>query len=160
MTTTNLIVVGVDGTPGSRAALDVALDEGVARGATVEVVTVWAVGSAYDGEGAVTTPELARAAASSLQDEIVQQALAERTERPTVAQTVLPGYAGNALVERSDGAAMIVVGSGRKGVMSRAFIGSTSEHVVRHARGPVLVVPDPQRVEHHAAHATVATSSE
>lgn len=160
MTTTNgLIIVGLDGTPGSRTALDIALDEGIARGATVEVVTVWTVGTPYDG-ATLHDPETARASASAMQDRVLEENLAGRERRPVVAQTLVAGYAGPALVERSQGAAMVVVGNGRKSAVSRAFMGSTSEHLVRHAHSPVLVVPDPDRILHQDGHHAIAAAAD
>lgn len=44
----------------------------------------------------------------------------------------------------AEGADMIVVGSHRRGLMGRAILGSVSDHVVREAACPVLVVPAPQ----------------
>ncbi|MBA2523381.1 MAG: universal stress protein, partial [Solirubrobacterales bacterium] len=37
----------------------------------------------------------------------------------------------------------LVVGTGRKGTLRRTLLGSVSEFCVRHARCPVVVVPDP-----------------
>lgn len=42
-------------------------------------------------------------------------------------------------------AAMIVMGSHGRGALYRAFVGSVSEQVLREARIPVLIVPDPAR---------------
>ena len=52
------------------------------------------------------------------------------------------GEAGEAIVEaaRSEQADMVVVGSHGRGSVSRFFLGSVSDFVVRHAVSPVLVV--------------------
>lgn len=144
-----LIVVGVDGSPASRAALDFALQEGLARGATVEVVSAWVLSSPYEGLDHATTFEEGRDTAATTQDRVVAAATEGLTTLPVISQEVVHDYAGKTLVERSDGAAMIVVGSGRKGAVTRAILGSVSEYVVRHAACPVVVVPDPERVVHH-----------
>ena len=56
---------------------------------------------------------------------------------------VWEGEAGPAIVEAaaSEGADLIIVGSHRRGPVGRILLGSVSEHVVRNARCPVLVVP-------------------
>jgi nucleotide-binding universal stress UspA family protein len=50
-------------------------------------------------------------------------------------------------VEAAHDAALLVVGSGRKSLVARALLGSVSEYCVRHSRVPVVVVPDPARLE-------------
>lgn len=148
-----VVVVGIDGSAGSRAALDFALREGVRRGATVEVVTTWLQGSP------LTTPldGFAMAAAyqdlddqerlaHAVQDQMLAEALAGMDEKPAIARVVLPTYSGATLVEAGDKGQLLVVGSGRKGVLSRALLGSISAYCVRHSRVPVVVVPDPARV--------------
>jgi hypothetical protein len=60
---------------------------------------------------------------------------------------VLQNYGGHALVEAAHDAAMLVVGSGHKSLVARALLGSVSEYCVRHAKVPVVVVPDPARLE-------------
>jgi nucleotide-binding universal stress UspA family protein len=78
------------------------------------------------------------------QREVVAQDLVERGRRIGVTVTFLiwEGDPGESIVEaaRSEHADLIVVGShGRSGV-GRALIGRVSDHVVRHAPCPVLVV--------------------
>jgi nucleotide-binding universal stress UspA family protein len=51
------------------------------------------------------------------------------------------GSAAGAVFEASDGASLIVVGTRGHGRFARAFLGSTSRQVVRHASCPVVVVP-------------------
>lgn len=145
---TGVVVVGVDNSPGARAALDFALEEGIARGATVEIITAWVWSSPYEGIEKASTVEEAHAAALAMQDQVVQAALDWLPTRPVIAQSIVHEYAGKELVKRSESALMLIVGSGRKGPMSRALIGSVSQYCARHAAAPVLVVPDPIRVEH------------
>jgi len=52
------------------------------------------------------------------------------------------GDAGESIVEASEAetADLIVVGTHGRGAVGRLFLGSVSDHVVRHARCPVMVV--------------------
>jgi nucleotide-binding universal stress UspA family protein len=60
----------------------------------------------------------------------------------TVSLLVWEGDPGESIVEvaRAEAPEMVIVGSRAKGVMGRFGIGSVSDHVVRHAPCPVLVV--------------------
>ena len=141
------IVVGVDGSAGSKAALAFALQEGLARRATVEVVTTWLMGPAISDIATATTVEEEEQKARECQDDTLREVLEGFAERPTISQVVLQSYGGHALVEAAHDAALLVVGSGRKSLVARALLGSVSEYCVRHARVPVVVVPDPARLE-------------
>jgi nucleotide-binding universal stress UspA family protein len=149
-TQAGFIVVGVDGTHAARAALELALDEGVAHGCAVEVVTAWLWTSPYAGMNTVTSIAEGHRVAAAIQDQALQSA-SKRADVPVISRTVVHEHAGRALVERSDGARMLVVGSARKGGVRRAVLGSTSEYCVRHAPVPVVVVADPSRVKHRQA---------
>jgi nucleotide-binding universal stress UspA family protein len=52
------------------------------------------------------------------------------------------GDAGESIVEAAEAEAadLIVVGTHERGAVGRLFLGSVSDHVVRHARCPVMVV--------------------
>jgi nucleotide-binding universal stress UspA family protein len=52
------------------------------------------------------------------------------------------GDAGEGIVEaaEAESADLIVVGTHERGAVGRLFLGSVSDHVVRHARCPVMVV--------------------
>ena len=143
-----VIVVGVDHTRAARAALEFALDEGLAHGSAVEVVTAWLWTSPFEGMNHVTSLAEGRAVAEAAQDAVIRGILDARAARPVVSRTVVHGNAGRALVERCEGARMLVVGSSRKGTLSRALLGSVSAFCLRHAVAPVVVVADPGRVEH------------
>ena len=144
------IVVGVDGSHGSKAALAFALAEGLARGATVEVVTTWLLGPAISDIATATTFEEEQVKAQRCQDAALAEVLADFGEKPVISRVVLQSYGGHALVDAAHDAALLVVGSGRKSVIARALLGSVSEYCVRHSRVPVVVVPDPARLQGEA----------
>jgi len=144
------VVVGVDGTAGSRAALAFALEEGLARGVTVEVVTTWLLGPAISDIAVPSTFEEEQAKAERCQEVALAAVMPDLQRQPVVSRVVLHSYGGHALVDAAHDAAMLVVGSGRKRLLARALLGSVSEYCVRHATVPVVVVPDPSRVQDDA----------
>ena len=154
--TSGFIVVGVDHTQGSRLALDFAMREGVAHGLAVEVVTAWQGASPDAGNG---TSASARGGAVEMQDMAVRESLGRLSGAPMVTQVVVHDFAGKVLTQRCEGASMLVLGSGRKGALSRSLLGSVSEYCVRHAPVPVVVVPDPERTNHIPPPTDVASTS-
>lgn len=146
------VIVGVDGSPGSIAALRFALEEGLARRSAVQVITTWLVGPPM--QDPVTDARYAEEAdaARRLQDAAVLAATTDMVELPVITRVVVHDVGGSTLIDAAREGSVLVVGSGRKGALSRAFLGSVSEFCVRHASVPVVVVPDPARL---AAPATV-----
>jgi nucleotide-binding universal stress UspA family protein len=143
------------GTDGSDIALAAAARAGELFG-TVESVTVLAVAGTTPGddaggiEGSAESPEeidrdLANqhAAASAAIDAVVAQL--PEDWRPKVVRRVEAGDPGPMLtwVAEQEGSDAIVVGSHGHGRFKRLVLGSVSEHVVRHAPCPVLVVRQP-----------------
>jgi len=140
------IVVGLDDTAGARAALRFALEAGVARGVPVEVVTTFVVDMTVRDR---VTPELIAEEARDVrreQDRIVTEVASEVSARPVISQVVLHDVGGAPLLEAARDAAMLVVGSGRRRPLDEMPLASVSEYCVRHARVPVVVVPDPSRL--------------
>jgi nucleotide-binding universal stress UspA family protein len=152
-----VIVVGVDGSPGSDAALDFALSEGLARGCAVEVVTGWLPSSPSDGLGHPSKLAEGRAVMVAMQDAALAAALARLGATPPVSRYVVHDYAGRVLVARSEHASIVVVGGGAQNPSSRKSVGSVAEYVVRHAVAPVVVVPDPARARRRASRDSVVT---
>lgn len=140
------IVVGVDGSPGSRAALDHALRDAARRDALVEVVS------------AITPPEiwmpLAGPPAISLDDiwegirqradETVREVTGQLGEifpqLPSVTITATTGSAAEALLHAARGAELLVVGSRGHGGFSSMLLSSVSLQCALHAPCPVTVV--------------------
>jgi nucleotide-binding universal stress UspA family protein len=141
MNSPNLIVVGVDGTEGSRRALRWALTEAGRRGAEVEAVTVWTWEGLEGPMLALTNPSARREHADRMSAREVDRALAQCPTRVTVHRTVVEGYPTKRLVEAARHGRLLVVGSHGHGRLHRAVLGSIRATCVRRARCPVVVVP-------------------
>jgi nucleotide-binding universal stress UspA family protein len=145
---TERIVVGVDGSDPSRAALRWALTEGRLRSATVEAVHAWDVPMIYGPVGVgfpYDTQGLDRAA-HELLDQIVEEVSKEVADQAgaaavTVERTVTPGGPATGVLDAAEDADLIVVGRRGAGGFQRLLLGSVSDHVARHATCPVVVLP-------------------
>lgn len=136
------IVVGVDGSPGSIAALRWAVAEGQIRGATVEAVHVFHV--PYGGGSPVMPlmldPEEFRASAAAELAKVVKEVDDSGLIAPII-ETTLEGAASSTLIEAGADAAMIVVGARGHGGLTGMLLGSISRQVSEHASVPVVIVP-------------------
>jgi nucleotide-binding universal stress UspA family protein len=137
------LIVGVDGSPGSAAALRWAVADAAARGAIVEVVHAWEPPVLYGpAAGASEVPYDVQAvldAGEKLADDMVAEAAGTsgvRTESRVVADSPAGG-----LLDAAKGADIIVVGRRGMGGFRRLLLGSVSDRVARHATGTVVVVP-------------------
>ena len=144
------VVVGVDGSAGSRAALEQAWLRAARTGAVLDVVAVVPVPHAWThpapdeqrlDEVLADTGLRARAMVA----EVVADGLAGAVE---VQVRALPGQPAAVLVEAAEGAAALAVGRRGRGPVGSAVLGSVALHCVTHARCPVEVVhaaaPDAQ----------------
>lgn len=171
------VVVGVDGSPASRAALRFAASEAHLHGDTLVVLTA-TVGAAL--AGAVTAAASAPVEGMSsimtgLMAPVVHTALhhfpapvdlardlgrtmveRELGAAPKVTVRVEPydGRPAQALVERSASADLVVVGA--RGQVGLGF-GSVADQVRRHASGTVVVVPETAAPADGDAHVADAT---
>jgi nucleotide-binding universal stress UspA family protein len=143
------VVVGVDDSEQAAAALRWALTEGALRQCPVEVVHSWSPPLSALPFGAtlvipVDESAIDSAARASV-DDLVDNALADMDARPPeVQRTVLPGAAATTLVELSEDADLLVVGShGRTGLSRLMHVGSVAMACVNHAACPVVVVRVP-----------------
>ena len=130
------IVVGIDGSPPSKAALHWAEQYAESIGGRVTLVTVWhwpmSYGAplAYDGfDPEKDAQRLVDAAKAEIGD-------AAGRVRTVVAQ----GHAGSVLIETAKDAAGLVVGTRGHGGLVGMGLGSTSTFCVHHAHCPVVVV--------------------
>ncbi|HEX5365141.1 MAG TPA: universal stress protein [Acidimicrobiales bacterium] len=136
------VVVGVDGSEASDAALRWALADAACRKGRVEVVHAWETMVEY-GPVLGTVPEdvsAIEAAAERLVDEVVAAARPVAPDVP-VERTVVCGEPASTLLNAAKGADLVVVGRRGRGGFARLLLGSVSEHVARHASTTVVVVP-------------------
>lgn len=127
------IVIGYDGSHDSTLALDWAARTARARQCPLRIVVVatdldYVVGEDFE-RSAHTADEWSQQAA----DHVSHQGI-----DPDVA--VVRGHAVQRLLEASDKAQMLVVGSRGRGLFAGSVLGSVSQHAARHARCPVVVV--------------------
>ena len=137
------IVVGIDGSPESGAALRFAHEEARLRGALLRLVCVWsASGAAYAGEVFAPTED-AFLEAEHHAEEILRAAVASLGSAPgiEVEAIVVEGHAVTELVERAAGDDLLVIGSRGRGAAASLVLGSVSQGVAHHARCPVVIVP-------------------
>lgn len=141
-----VVVVGVDGSPGSRAALRWAMDHACANGAELVAVNVFEPVVPMDFTGAgfaamsMTDPNRLRRDSRELIERMVRELAAGRPVevRPHVVEAHNPGQA---LVRAARNASMLVVGAHHRHGLGY-LLGSTGASCVRHATCPVMVVPE------------------
>lgn len=128
-----VVLVGVDGSPGSRRALRWAIDEARLRSCAVEAVTVWQ-------ENSPAGPANAQAA-EQLQQRVLRDATVGVVPEPLVSAEVEMGVPEEVLVRRSADASLLVVGSHGVGSIRHTALGATSDYCSRMAECPVVVLP-------------------
>lgn len=139
------IVVGVDHSAGARAALRFALGEARLRQATLRVVHAWQYG--YTGtsglEGFIPAPvadvEDFREAAAAALDETLREVAADE-DGVVIEPRIEQGVPAAVLVEESQGAELLVVGSRGHGGFAQLLLGSVSQQCAQHASCPVVIV--------------------
>lgn len=121
------ILLATDASTASQAAENEAIDLAARLGGRLVVLSV------------VTGAPSARASRELAVEAIVQRA---RASGASATGLTWAGEAGESIVEASESEAadLIVVGTHERGTVGRLFLGSVSDHVVRHARCPVMVV--------------------
>jgi nucleotide-binding universal stress UspA family protein len=125
------VVVGVDGSPESDAALRIAYEEARARHGELIVVHAW---------------QFPPFGPSGDDRRRAEEQLADSVERVVpVIEKLVGGDARYALARESSDAALLVVGSRGRGRVSAAMLGSVSSYLLHHATCPVEVIPPVDR---------------
>ncbi|MGV1007452.1 MAG: universal stress protein [Dermatophilaceae bacterium] len=134
------IVVGLDGSPGSVAALRWALPEARLRAATVEVVTAWAPPPMYGYSALYSTEDFQADATAAMQQAL--GSVHDELAGVDVVTTVAEGRPAGVLLAAAADADLLVVGSRGHGAFAGMLLGSVSQHCVQNATGVVVVVRD------------------
>ena len=171
MNPTGTVVVGVDGSPESQAAIVFAMREAARRQAWLRVIAAvqlpeyWTI--AY-GTADLPSPEEVIADTKRLARQTLDEVVDAHPELAAVGFDVeaIAGPAGQVLVEASEGADLLVLGHRGRGAVRSALLGSVGLHCLLHAGCPVTVVRPaavaerprsrPRPEEHIMRHTTVA----
>jgi len=136
------VVVGVDGSRGSRNALTWAAAEAADHGADLVVLNAWErtllppLGNPSVPPGNIADP--AQSAAEYLL-QVIQEELGD--DPPVLAQPLVKhGNAAEVLIAESAAADLLVVGTRGRGGFVGLVLGSVSQHVAAYAQCPVTVV--------------------
>ncbi|MER7754543.1 universal stress protein [Kitasatospora sp. NPDC097643] len=132
------IVVGIDGSAPSKAALRWAVGQAVLTGASVHAVAAWEYPSLYGWFAPTVDDGFEQAARRTLTaevDEVVGR------ERPVeIAESLVLGHAAEVLLAASEQADLLVVGSRGRGSFARTLLGSVSARCAVHGSCPVVIV--------------------
>ena len=139
------VVVGVDGSLGSLQALRFAVGHARAFGAVLVPVLAWTPPGGELGNRrypvASLTAQWQHDAATRLHTAF-DEALGGQPNDLDISSLVLRGEAGRLLVSVADrDGDLLVVGTGRQGILRRAIQGSASRYCLRHAGCAVITVP-------------------
>ncbi len=158
MDTTGVVVVGMDGSPSAREALDYALRDAARRSARVRIIAVGSPPEYWEAVYAITAPPPPTDIRIFLRETVEQQigtVLAADPGLDAVVRDVeaVIGTPGRVLVDASEGADLLVIGHRGHGAVSSMLLGSVGLHCVLHAHCPVTVV---RGVPVDAAEASIA----
>ncbi len=143
------IIVGIDGSASAKEALGWAIEHANSQD-TITAVHTWSMYLVGGMESPYVNPAdyevLARQSADAIVEEVLQAVVGADgqpmgDDAPKLLTEVRHGHPGRILIEMSEDADMIVVGSRGLGGFRGLLLGSVSTYVVHHAKCPVVVVP-------------------
>lgn len=129
------IVVGVNGSAGSAAALRWAAAEACRRQALLRIVSAW---EEPDQPGSADTDESAQIAAARVQKALTRVLLQQYYPR-RIACAAPMGIPGQALLDEASDASLLVLGAA--GVSAARAPGRTGRYCLRRGTGPLVFVP-------------------
>lgn len=133
------IVVGVDSSRESSAALGWAIEQARRTGALLHVVTAWELPTAVGAPVPLPQNFVPAALAHAAAEAQVREALADASDVPFEI-TVIEGHPRAVLLDAAKDADLLVVGRRGHSTWSGATLGSVSEACARHSACPVVIV--------------------
>jgi len=137
------IVVGVDGSQSSKAALAWAIGQAELTDASVEAVMAWEYPISFAGVGYAPIGSVLGTDFAENAEQMLGAAISETVDQASkikVSATAREGNPARILLEAARGADLLVVGSRGHGGFTEALLGSVSQHCVYHAQCPVVIV--------------------
>ncbi len=134
------IVVGVDGSPSSDAAVQWAIDEAHLSGADVSMVHGWTYPYSWHSADGLLHDAMKRDAEEQLRASALVADAALRADAVSILPELVPMAPANALMKVAADADLLVVGSRGRGGFAAMLLGSVSRTVVQHATCPVAVI--------------------
>ena len=136
-----LVVVGVDGSAESIAALRWAARYATASGARVRALLAWHYPGAVGGPPIEKAPKAVHDQTDVQMHETLDTAIAKAgQEAGGVEKSIAYGHPAQALIEASKEADLLVVGRHGHGAFTGMLLGSVSIHCVTGAHCPVVVI--------------------
>ena len=137
------IVVGVDGSSYSEEALRWAIGQARLTGQPVAAVISWSIPVDYSigAAGPLMSFDWEDVAVQTVEGTIAK--VVEPADADRVSQQVVMGHPARVLLDASEDAALLVVGSRGRGGFKGMLLGSVSQQVIARAACPVVVVRDP-----------------
>ncbi len=133
------IVVGIDGSDSSKNALQWAARLAPALGATIHAVIAWEYPIVFGLEGGIPGAWKPDETAKDILRNTLDSVFGK--ERPVgLKGSISQGHATFVLLDASEKAEMLIVGSRGLGGFSGLLLGSVSSACAEHAKCPVLVV--------------------
>ncbi|HTY32162.1 universal stress protein [Mycobacterium sp.] len=131
------VVVGINGSPAAVNAAKWTIEEAVSRQLPLRLVYVVPRREAGTGSAPISEWELERAETALSQAECAVQ----RIKKPVEVETaILSGDPGQVLIDESQDAALICVGTSRRGRASDGLLGPTATALVADAQCPVAII--------------------
>lgn len=143
MRSKEIILVGVDGSTQSLAAVKWAADRAVRTGCRIHLLCTYALASyssaTLDGGFAALDDEALKRGAQQVVDDATELAKKRGAERVT--SSVEPGDPAGVLIEMTKEVDLVVVGSRGGGGFTDRLLGTVSSALPAHAKCPVVIVP-------------------
>ncbi|WBO62199.1 universal stress protein [Streptomyces camelliae] len=137
------IVVGIDGSEPSKAALRWAVNQAKLVGGAVDAVFAWDYPTPWHGLVPPTEKEPGdyEEHMRKVLDHAIDEALGPGPGRPVALRTISAhGHPATVLLDAAAGAELLVVGNRGLGEFREALLGSVGMHCVQHAPCPVVVI--------------------
>lgn len=139
------VVVGIDGSETSRRAARWAAREARLRGAKLELVSAWQVplyGYAHLGSVTAVSGDIVKGLVENAEEHLAEATREARVEGGDIEleSIAAEGQPANVLLQVSEGADLLVLGSRGLGGFRELLLGSVSQQCAQHASCPVVII--------------------